>query len=198
MPQVGSAAALSAACRVIVPNIETHEVFARTAALDAPSSARHLRWPVHATCSAVGSPVEHISNPLAKAASPQNASCNHWTGSPDKPRTSLSAMRQKRRCAKIGSSKWLASIVELSDDAIIGLEPRWHIASWNKGEERLFGYNRAFDVNRQEGSSDSPRMLTPRSAIDRISQLDLGGRGASLTIASLSRRRSFRLNSSAR
>jgi diguanylate cyclase (GGDEF)-like protein/PAS domain S-box-containing protein len=37
-------------------------------------------------------------------------------------------------------SRWLASIVESSDDAILGMNPDGIITSWNQGAERIFGY----------------------------------------------------------
>jgi PAS domain S-box-containing protein len=36
--------------------------------------------------------------------------------------------------------RWLASVVEFSDDAIISKTLDSIITSWNKGEERMFGY----------------------------------------------------------
>lgn len=43
---------------------------------------------------------------------------------------------------------YLASIVESSDDAIIGKTLDGHIASWNKGAERLYGYTAAEAVGK--------------------------------------------------
>jgi PAS domain S-box-containing protein len=37
--------------------------------------------------------------------------------------------------------RFLASIVEASDDAIIGITPNWTVASWNRGANRLYGYS---------------------------------------------------------
>ena len=38
------------------------------------------------------------------------------------------------------AQKFLASIVEHSEDAIIGFAPDGTIVSWNTGAEKLFGY----------------------------------------------------------
>jgi PAS domain S-box-containing protein len=46
------------------------------------------------------------------------------------------------------SARFLASIVESSDDAIIGKDVNGIITSWNKGAERIFGYSAAEAVGR--------------------------------------------------
>jgi PAS domain S-box-containing protein len=66
-------------------------------------------------------------------------------------------------------SRWLASIVESSDDAIIGKSLDGMITSWNKGAERVFGYSA------EEAVGKSMMILIPsdrqneeRAILDRI------------------------------
>jgi PAS domain S-box-containing protein len=41
---------------------------------------------------------------------------------------------------KDGNLNLLASIVEFSDDAILGISPEGNITSWNNGAQKIFGY----------------------------------------------------------
>jgi hypothetical protein len=61
--------ALSAGCRVVLPDIETCEPLQRRAELDALRQAGSC-LPVHTACRSVRPPIGHDFNPLAKAASP--------------------------------------------------------------------------------------------------------------------------------
>jgi PAS domain S-box-containing protein len=53
------------------------------------------------------------------------------------------------------TSRLLASIVQSSDDAIIGHDLNGAITSWNKGAERIFGYSA------EEMLGQSPAALAP-------------------------------------
>ena len=132
--------ALSAGCRVIVPDIETHETL-RRADLDAlrrvgvracqstPLVARsgrllgmistHWRRPHRAT--------ERELQPLDVLA--RQAADLIERNETEK------ALRESRE-----QFRWLASIVEFSDDAIVSRNLDGIITSWNRGAERLFGY----------------------------------------------------------
>jgi PAS domain S-box-containing protein len=70
----------------------------------------------------------------------------------------------ERRLAE-RSARFLASIVESSDDAIIGKDLNGFITSWNHGAERIFGYTAAEAVGR------SIAMLAPPDRADEMPRI---------------------------
>jgi PAS domain S-box-containing protein len=74
---------------------------------------------------------------------------------------------EQRRAER--SARFLASIVESSDDAIIGKDLNGIITSWNQGAERLFGYSSAEAVGRPVAMLALPDRADELPAIlDRI------------------------------
>ncbi|HEU4415823.1 MAG TPA: PAS domain S-box protein [Candidatus Angelobacter sp.] len=69
------------------------------------------------------------------------------------------------RKAAAEAQEFLASIVEFSDDAIIGRSPDGIIVSWNRGAEALFGY-RAEEIIGQ-----SVTRLAPPDMVDKINDV---------------------------
>ncbi len=61
--------------------------------------------------------------------------------------------------------RWLASIVQSSDDAIIGKTPEGTITSWNAAAERIYGYTA------QEAIGRSISLLSPNSATDEFAHI---------------------------
>src|SRR5262249_27310885 len=67
------------------------------------------------------------------------------------------------------SARFLASMVESSDDAIIGKDVHGRITSWNRGAERIFGYSAAEAVGRPIAMLAPPDRADEMPAIlDRI------------------------------
>lgn len=76
----------------------------------------------------------------------------------------------ERRAAE-GAQKFLASIVDSSDDAIIGRAPDGTIMSWNHGAESLFGYRAEEMIGKNIKTLATPEVAPMvQKMIDRIQQ----------------------------
>ena len=148
--------ALSAGGRVIVPDIETCEALSRRADLDA------LRLAGIRAC---------LSTPLiTRSGRLLGMISTHWRR-PHRPterelqpldvlaRQASDLIERNEIEKALRESKeqfrWVASIVEFSDDAIVSKNLDGIITSWNKGAEQLFGYSA------EEAIGKSVRVLIP-------------------------------------
>ena len=164
-------AALSLAQRVTVPNVELSDFMAGTD-LDA-----YRRSGIRA---AQSTPLVSRSGELLGMIS------THW-GEPHQPmerefrlfdvlarqaadlieRTQVeAALRESEQCFR-----WLASIVESSEDAIVSRDIAGIITTWNKGAERLFGYASDEVVGKPVTILiPSDRHVEERTLLERISR----------------------------
>jgi diguanylate cyclase (GGDEF)-like protein/PAS domain S-box-containing protein len=84
-----------------------------------------------------------------------------------KENTATDPMMEEDSCLlnSLDSSLWLESIVESSDDAIIGKNIEGRIISWNVGAERIYGYTA------QEMVGQSMLILVPTDRPDEVPQI---------------------------
>jgi PAS domain S-box-containing protein len=158
--------ALSAGCRVVVPDVETCDAIAGTADLDA-----YRRSDIRAVQS---TPLISRSGQLLGMIS------THWR-EPHQPaehelrlfdvlaRQSADLIERTKAEAALRESeerfRQLASIVEFSDDAIVSKNLDSIILTWNKGAERLFGYSANEVIGKPVTILMPPERLDEESAI---------------------------------
>ena len=135
------AAALSAGKRIVVPDVEASEFVA-----DPANAAEYRRSGIRAVQS---TPLLSRSGHLLGMIS------THWRTPHEPSERDLRSLdvvaRQVADLIERGQSgaalrdsderaRWLAAIVESSDDSIVGTDLERRVTTWNRGAERLFGY----------------------------------------------------------
>jgi PAS domain S-box-containing protein len=133
--------ALSAGCRVIVPDIETSEALAPTADLNALRRAGIRACQSTPLVARSGRLLGMISThwrrpyrPTERELQPVDVLARQAADLIERNEVE-NALRESKE-----QFRWIASIVEFSDDAILSKNLDGIITSWNKGAERLFGY----------------------------------------------------------
>jgi PAS domain S-box-containing protein len=133
--------ALSAGCRVVVPDIEACEDMVGTADLDAYRRSGIRAVQSTPLIARSGRLLGMISTHWRKPHSPTEGELQpldvlaRQAADLIERNETEKALRESRE-----QFRWLASIVEFSDDAIVSKNLDGIITSWNKGAERLFGY----------------------------------------------------------
>jgi PAS domain S-box-containing protein len=134
--------ALSAGCRVIVPDIETHDAFARAADLDALRRIGIRAGQSTPLVARSGRLLGMISTHWRKPHRPTERELQHLDVL---ARQAADLIERNEVETALRESKEqfrrLAAIVESSDDGIIGKDVNGIITTWNKGAERLYGYS---------------------------------------------------------
>jgi PAS domain S-box-containing protein len=133
--------ALSAGCRIVVPDIEANEAMAGTADFDAyrRSGIRAVQSTplVARTGRLLGMISTHWRKPhqpTERELQPLDVLARQAADLIERNEVEK-ALRESRE-----QFRWLASIVESGDDAIISKNLDGIITSWNRGAERIFGY----------------------------------------------------------
>jgi PAS domain S-box-containing protein len=79
----------------------------------------------------------------------------------------LTDVTERRRAE---AAQWrLASIVQLSSDAIVSVTPDRRVASWNRGAEKLYGYTAEEMLGRRVNNTIPPhRVAEARAVVERV------------------------------